>query len=294
MPEKWEQYYSKEQLALLQRIELENLRVFISVCEKMGLEYVAYGGTLLGVEKYGGLIPWDDDIDVAMPRESYDRFAKHASEYLPEGYFIQNPYNCEKCPYPYTKLRKKGTKYVEYANRNVDIETGVYIDIYPIDKIPDDDNLRKKQFDNVRKWIMIYVCRQTPLYDRKVPGMFGGIKRFCKWIVCKLCGLFTQEYCMKQIDQYMNMYNGSGSSRYAALNSPNYENIYEQLYPFKKGRFEELDVNLPGDYKAHLVRRYGDYSQTPSVDQRYGHVPYILHLGDSTGGKEDEHNWRAD
>ena len=280
MDEKWKKYYTNKQLCLIQSIEIENLRVFIEVCKKMNLEYFVYGGTLLGVEKFNGLIPWDDDIDVALPRESYDRFTKEAHNYLPTEYFIQNPYNCPTCPYPYTKLRRKGTKYVEYANRNVKIDTGIYIDIYPVDRIPDDEKSRKTQFRKVQKWIHIYVWRQSPLYDRPVPGIMGPIKRVCKWIICNSLKVFPQKYCSNKIDYYMTMYNKTTTKRYAALNSPNYDNIYLNLYPLQKGLFEGLEVNIPGDYKTHLKMRYGDYSELPPPEERIGHVPYILDFGE--------------
>ena len=96
----WKKYYKKKQLSQLQTIELENLKMFIDICDRLDLSYFVYGGTLLGVEKYSGMIPWDDDIDVAMPRESYMKFVKYAPRILPKDYFIQSPYNCSKCPYP--------------------------------------------------------------------------------------------------------------------------------------------------------------------------------------------------
>ena len=284
MAELWEKYYSEKELKTLQAIEMENLSVFIDVCNQLGVEYFVYGGTLLGVEKYQGLIPWDDDIDVALPRESYDRFLKEAPAILPDGYFIQSPYNCPASPYSYTKLRKKGTKYIEYANRNVKIDTGIYIDIYPVDRIPDDETLRKKQFRTVRRWVRFYYWRQIPLYDQKLSGLAGKAKRAMRFVVCNVSKVFSQSYCMKKIDHYMTKYNNTDASRYAALHSPNYNNIYLHLYPLQDAKFEDLMVKIPGDHTTHLKMRYGDYSGLPPEDQRCGHVPYILDLGELDKG----------
>lgn len=280
MPAQWEKYYTSEELKLIQKIELENLRVFIDVCRQLNLEYFLYGGTLLGAEKYQGFIPWDDDVDVALTRKNYEKFIRYAPSLLPKDYFLQTPYNCPQSPYPYAKLRRRGTRYVEYANRNVPIETGIYIDIYPVDKIPQQENLRKKQFSNVRRWILLYVCRQVPLYDKKVPGKWGGIKRLVKWVICQLVKIFPPSYYLHKIDRYMQMYNGTNTQHYAALNSPNYNNIYKHLYPLAQGVFEGIPVKLPGNYQAHLRKRYGDYTQLPPEDKRVGHVPYILDFGD--------------
>lgn len=281
--EKWEQYYTEEQIKKLQEIELENLQEFISVCKKLNLEYFIYGGTLLGYEKYGHLIPWDDDIDVAMPRDSYNKFVNEADKVISAGYYIQTPYNCKKSPYPYTKLRKKGTKYVEYINRNLDIDTGIYIDIYPVDKIPDDEERRKKQYKEARKWILIYDIRQSRLYDKKEPGIKGMVRKVAKWGLTIVIKLLPQAYCIKKMDYYMTMYNNTPDKRYAVFSSPNYNNIFENMYPLEYGNLHGIEVCLPGDRKTHLAMRYGDYSKDLSPEERIGHVPYILNLGDGKG-----------
>lgn len=285
MSEKWREYYTEEQLKSLQNIEKKALKSFIEVCEKNGLEYFVYGGTLLGVEKYNGVIPWDDDIDVALPRKSYDRLMELGSEAFSFDLFLQTPYNCKKSPFPYAKLRVKGTKYVEYVNRNLDIESGIYIDIYPVDKIPDDERLRRKQYKQVRKWILIYVCRQSKLYDKETHGVKDVLKKIVKLIICNGLKVFSQKYCMNKIDKYMTRYNDTECQRYAALNSPNYNNIYLNLYPLQSGKFDGLNVKLPGDYKTHLRMRYGDYSDLPPEDKRVGHIPYILDCGDKNESK---------
>ena len=279
MAAKWEEYYTKEQLKKLQDIERDNLRVFIDVCSKMNLDYFVYGGTLLGVEKYNGMIPWDDDIDVALPRDSYDKFVKEASSLLPVGYIIQTPDNCASTPFSYTKLRNTNTKYVEYIHRNIKMETGIYIDIYPVDKIPDDEILRRKQFKKAHRWLFVYDCRQSRLYDKKEEGLLGAFKNMLKWVICNGLKIFSQRYCMKKINHYMQMYNNTDSKRYAALHSPKYNNIYLKLFPLQEAYFDGIKVRVPNDYKTHLFMRYGDYSAMPDEKDQVGHVPYILDLG---------------
>ena len=136
----------------------------------------------------------------------------------------------------------------------------------------------------VQKWIRIYRWRQVPLYDRAMHGFKGKVKQFGEFIVCNLCKVFSQAYCIKKIDCYMTQYNNTDAGRYAALNSPNYDNIYFHLYPLKDAKFEDMVVKIPGDHRTHLRMRYGDYSSLPPEDQRVGHVPYILDLGKSNKG----------
>ena len=118
------------------------------------------------------------------------------------------------------------------------------------------------------------------MYDIKSESFNGKLKNIGKWIVCNSCKIFSQKFCVKKIDYYMTMYNKTEAKRYAALNSPNYDNIYLNLYPLQKGEFEDMEVNIPGDHKNHLKMRYGDYSQLPPEEKRCGHVPYILNLGE--------------
>lgn len=123
-------------LRRLQLAELEILDVFVRVCVKHGLRYYLVGGTLLGAVRHQGFIPWDDDIDVAMPREDYDRFADVAALELGPQYFYQCP---ETDPYyflTYAKIRKNGTEVYEERFKNAKFHKGIFIDIFPLDFCP--------------------------------------------------------------------------------------------------------------------------------------------------------------
>ena len=123
-------------LRQLQLSELEILDEFVRVCEKHGLQYYLVGGTLLGAVRHQGFIPWDDDIDVAMPREDYDRFAEISARELAPQYFYQSP---ETDPYyflTYAKVRKNGTEVYEERFKAARFHKGVFIDIFPLDFCP--------------------------------------------------------------------------------------------------------------------------------------------------------------
>lgn len=123
-------------LRQLQLCELEILDEFVRICEKHGLQYYLVGGTLLGAVRHQGFIPWDDDIDMAMPREDYDKFAVIAHEDLAPQYFYQCP---ETDPYyflTYAKIRKNGTEVYEERFKDAKFHKGVFIDIFPLDFCP--------------------------------------------------------------------------------------------------------------------------------------------------------------
>lgn len=123
-------------LRQLQLCELEILNEFVRICEKYGLRYYLVGGTLLGAVRHQGFIPWDDDIDVAMLRTDYERFADICRYELGEKYFYQN---VKTDPYyflTYAKLRKNNTEFYEERFCNAKFHKGIFIDIIPLDVCP--------------------------------------------------------------------------------------------------------------------------------------------------------------
>ena len=119
----------------MQRIELELLLEFDRLCKKRGLRYYMDGGTLLGAMCYEGFIPWDDDIDLKMPRPDYERFLGLAEE-LPSHIAVEAP-SKEQCAHVFLKLTDQRTLLLEHAGERIN-ESGVYIDILPMDGHPAD------------------------------------------------------------------------------------------------------------------------------------------------------------
>ena len=90
--EKWREVFTEVQLKRLQHLEFLELLVVKKICEQIGIRFFLYGGTLLGAYKYNGFIPWDDDVDIAMDRESYELFIAKAPKLLPDDFALQNLY----------------------------------------------------------------------------------------------------------------------------------------------------------------------------------------------------------
>lgn len=123
-------------LRKLQLCELEILDEFVRICDMHGLKYFPMGGTLLGAVRHGGFIPWDDDIDVIMPRGDYDRFAELCRSELDSRYFYQSVDTDPHYFLTYAKLRKNGTEFYEERFKNSLFHKGVFIDIFPLDDCP--------------------------------------------------------------------------------------------------------------------------------------------------------------
>ena len=117
----------------LQLVELEILKDFIRVCEELNVQYFLDSGTLLGCIRHKAFIPWDDDIDVSMPREDYEIFIKEGQKLLKDGYFLQN-YNTDlEFIANFSKIRNTDTTFIESSIKDLKINHGVYIDIFPLD-----------------------------------------------------------------------------------------------------------------------------------------------------------------
>ena len=139
----------------LQKIELDMLKEFIRICDELNLTYYLVCGSALGAAKYQGFIPWDDDLDVALPREDYDVFCEKAQSMLPEHLFLQNHLTDEQYPLYMSKIRNSNTTFIERIHSKIDMNHGVYIDVFPLDGYPNDEK-------NIKKFE-----RQKVLYNRK-------------------------------------------------------------------------------------------------------------------------------
>lgn len=277
--EKWEDFFQKEELNLIQKIHLANLKVIIDVCNRLDIDYFLYGGSLLGAVRHKGFIPWDDDLDIGMPRESYEIFVKKAPKILPENYYLQTPYSDKKTPYYYSKLRLCETTMVESFYEKLKINHGIYVDIYPIDNLPNDEKEYFKQYKKFKKFNKLFVYRQCP-YSYSIPNSFKGFfKNLGRRIVSLFLRIIPSRWYVKKIDSISTKYNNVQSKRYGNYSYPKPTNIFQSIYPLKKGSFCGLDVNLPSDWHYHLSQRYGDYMKLPPLNERIGHKPGKLDFG---------------
>ena len=128
-------YYVSEDIKKLWAIEMDCLKQFIFVCNNHGLKYFAGGGTLLGAVRHRGFIPWDDDIDVFMLKEDYDKFCTYAAQEIKHPYFFQNCYTQHGFAPRYSRIRRSdttGCTQYEVDNSNKDYNVGIFIDIFPL------------------------------------------------------------------------------------------------------------------------------------------------------------------
>lgn len=135
-----------KQLRQLQMIELEMLVEVDRICKKCGIQYNIIAGTLLGAVRHGGFIPWDDDADVAMLRPEYEKFRKACKTELDTTrFYFQDHRNTRGYRWGYGKLRRKNTLFLRENQEHMPYKQGVFIDIFPLDGVPDNYLLRSLQ-----------------------------------------------------------------------------------------------------------------------------------------------------
>lgn len=255
----------------LQKTEFELLKIFIEICDKLELKYYLVCGSALGAVKYGGFIPWDDDIDVAMIREDYETFCEKAPYMLPEGKFLQNYHSEPECPFLYSKLRNSNTTYIEKSSANLFINHGMFIDIFPIDGYPKGE--LSKWWLDIKK--SFYKRQLACVFDTERNGityMIYKINRFLRChkrtnkIVKKLENVIIK-HSPEDSAVWCNHGNDQGKLEYATRN---------QYGDGTWATFEGLRVRVPEDYDAYLTQKYGDWKKELPEEQRYGHHYYTI------------------
>lgn len=285
MSAKWEEIYSQDDIKKIQTIELESLRVFSQVCEKLGIEFFLYGGSLLGAIKYQGFVPWDDDLDLALMRKDYELLLKEGSRLLPPEYEMQHPNSNAVTPFPYIKFRRTDTAMVEYYLHKLKMNHGIYFDIYPIDNIPDDDEKYHRvhnKVQNLLRWFNLRQVRPLLSRDRKPKEC---IKYWIKLVRYAMLHAIPHDYLIRKMEKEMTAFNSVQTKRQGNYFYPKPVNYFDGIFPLKEVIFENRSVKIPAGYEVNLKNRYGDISQMPPEEERVGHIPYIL----SFGGNEHVH-----
>lgn len=257
-------------LRKLQLCELEILNEFVRICEKHGFKYYLVGGTLLGAIRHHGFIPWDDDIDVAMPRNDYDEFARICLKELKAEFFYQCP---DTDPYyflSYAKLRKKGTSVYEKRFEQSNFLNGVFIDIIPLDPCPKPGPICHLIFNVLA--VMNY-CGQVDSGERYRP-----YKEISGKIGYKILQLFPKKRLIKLRKLFIKLSRLLSRGDYFASFSGAY-GYYREVFPekwFRDGAsvvFEGAFFNGPDDAEAQLRQIYGgNFMELPPESERTQHI----------------------
>ena len=247
-----------EMLKKQKKVLLELLKEFDRICKQYNISYIVFCGTAIGAVRHQGFIPWDDDLDVAMLREDYERFLKIAPSELSEQYYLQAEFS-EHWPMNFSKLRKNNTTYLEkYHPKDKKSHQGIYIDIFPCDNAKDTVRKQKYQFYASRVVVAKSLFKRGYETNSKAKKFFMG-----------LCSLFPT----KPFQKYAKGEKISDSAyvhTFLACTSKFKKGIYRRKWFTEtiEMPFEDMFVPVSAHYDELLTTMYGDYMQLPSEEER--------------------------
>ena len=269
------------ELKKLQKVELNMLKEIHTICEAHRIKYFLIAGTLLGAVRHGGFIPWDDDIDIGMPRPDYDKFAQIARQKLPECMDIQAYNSHNYYPINFIKVIDKRTRLIEEARKDSEHVSGVYIDVFPIDGSPNNRILRKLHYLHVKIYRLLIAyccCNESIIKD-------NGLKRMIKLSIMHIVkileklGFLKISYLHKKLDNLLKKYDYDSS-----LIVCNYLGGWGQREFVPK---EYIGKGAPIMFEGHvfwgvekphdyLVKVYGDYMKLPPEEERKSHHSFSI------------------
>lgn len=254
----------------IQQKVFQILQIFTQICDQLQLKYFLVCGSALGAVKYGGFVPWDDDVDVALFRDDYERFCKQAPALLPEPLFLQNFRTDPAFPEIFSKLRNSETTCIEESVAALPINHGISLDIFPLDGYPSDPR-DQRRLERKKAWfsrkLSIPCIRPEPWKEAVVaPLRCMGLGKGTAQTAAAYTALISA-WPAETSDIIANHGNWQGRLEYHR------KEIYGDG---SSAVFEGLPVRLPADSDAYLRQKYGDYLQDPPPDKQRSHHRYLM------------------
>ena len=255
-------------------LQLELLKIikdFHKICSDNGFAYFMLGGTCLGAVRHKGFIPWDDDMDVGMPREDYNRFCNMANELLPENLELRYYQTSEDSPFHYAKLINRDTTLVE--KKYHDYIEGIYIDLFPLDNMTKYSLANKIRFKRI---LFTHACIMNHCSTEKKSGTIKKMfMAYSKRRNLMKLHRSLEKLMLKENDKtgaFLCNFLGSWKEReftpVEVFGSPT-------LYSF-----EDTSLCGPADADAYLTALYGDYMKLPPIEKQVcRHDYYYVNLG---------------
>ncbi|WP_407894629.1 LicD family protein [Lacticaseibacillus sp. N501-2] len=257
-----------------QHITLNILSDFNKLCEEFQLQYYLAYGTLIGALRHKGFIPWDDDIDIIMPREEYNRFVTICKSRGEHRYSLLSTETCKNYKSPYPKYIDNNTELIQQYGFRDDIPMGIYIDIFILDGCSSDLSEAHKVGKTAAKLFHKWVNASQSLTSSNSGKLISTLK----W-------LKNTPYRMKGSKRYLHELQDLSakyplnSSRYCSVLIGGYDTVWPVEY-FQSGRltsFEELNCPIPLMAEKILSDDYGNYLELPPLEKRKPHHHFEAH-----------------
>ncbi len=265
-----------EELRRMQLLQLGMMVEFDRVCKQEGIHYVICCGTLLGAVRHKGYIPWDDDADIAMLREEYEKFKRIAYKLDSSICFFQDHTTDPQYRWGYGKLRRTGTKYLRLGQEHIKSQTGVFVDIFPMDDIP------RSTVGQVINDMECFFWRKV-LYSEV--GRVSSDSNLLQRCIYSVLAKIPTDVVFEKMRHITDKSNNRTNNRVRVLLFPSFGRLYVKnsirtMYGMPKIWFKQIKSydfeghKLDGirDYDAFLKYMYDDYMTPPPEEKRCGKV----------------------
>ena len=259
-------YTVTQEIKKVWAIELDLYREIKRVCDKYRLKVWVAFGTLLGAIRHDGFIPWDDDFDIWMPREDYEKLLSLGTTEFKKPYFLQTTLNDNDYYSAFARLRNSNTTGILNVSRRNACNNGIFVDIFPLDGAPKNRKEAKRRLfinhtRNVIAHAYVYNINPHPM------------ARMTNRILHLPFIPYDYKRAYKVVNRYAQKYTWKDSSYVGMMAFPW---KYSAYFVFRKKyfkntimhKFEFLEVPVPSDYNSILEERYGDYMEFPPLEER--------------------------
>lgn len=271
--------YDKETLKKLQEAELQVLLKIKEVCDEYDIGYSLMYGSLIGAARHNGFIPWDDDMDIIMLRDDYEKFIKIFNKVTDDNYTFYSPLTDKNYSSSIGRVMKNDTVFIPDCYRKSKFKFGVYVDVFVLDKVPNSKKKLKRQvfISRFLSMLLFLIGSPTPIIPNK--GFIGGVEQVICCLVHYVFKLFPKSnvFFYKLFDNNAKKYSKEDTNLYTIfLDNEIYNNFMklEDLLPYSKLPYEGIEVNVPKNYDKILTEKYGNYMQLPPEEKRINHAAY--------------------
>ncbi|WP_290721528.1 MULTISPECIES: LicD family protein [Exiguobacterium] len=249
----------------VKEVQLAALKFLISYFDKHQIEYFVIAGTLLGTIRHQGFIPWDDDIDIGLRREEYEKFRvlfeKEFNDNLQSSYFLQNWHTEKEFAMPFSKLRVNQTIYKEFVTKDVNFHHGIYIDIFPFDDVHSSifqKFLQHKISTLIHKIILIksnYIITNQKL----------------QFFLRKLMKFLPKQFLINTFEKLARVTASNNDIMVCTGGSYGFEKEVVRKEWFDSliyDSFENIQIKIPSQFKDYLTNLYNDFMVIPKSENR--------------------------
>lgn len=260
----------------------EVLKKIAKICDEHGWKYFLTYGSLIGAVRNNGIIPWDDDIDLMMPRPDYEALRKffidNADKLLPLKLFDANMVK----KYPHMISRVSDMRYHLIFDNEIDYNIGLFVDIYPLDGVGNNMNTANKLIAKTK--VIASLCFLTSRKRFDVDNTESKVKMLIKVPAFVWAKLMGNKHYINKLTKYSKMYCYENSNYVACLVWPvgrkygRLRDVYKkELFEVKKHKFEDEEFNIPVGYDEFLLTTYGQYMIPPDEENRKTHHTYTAY-----------------